>query len=97
MSVEKFMDNLRQEIRNELNKRNCSMSDFAFLCDISYECLCGIMHRRTLNPKISTIVNICENSGISYSKIFEIQNVELFEQVLRTCYITNGDKEYKIL
>lgn len=97
MNLEKFMDNLIQEIRNEMNKRNCSMSDFSFLCKISYECLCDIIYKRTKNPKISTIINICENSGISYSKIFEIQNVELFEQVLRTCYITNGDKEYKIL
>lgn len=96
MSIEKFMSNLRKAIRNELNRRNCSLSDFAFSCDISCECLCGIMRKKTLNPKISTIISICENSEIDYSEIFEIQNIELFEEVLKSFYITNGKTKYEL-
>lgn len=72
MTNERLMENLRNEIYKELKNNN--MVRFAAGCEISYECLKGIVYKKTKSIDSKTLVKICENSEIKYVNIFEIPN-----------------------
>lgn len=96
MTIEKLMENLRDEILREVGEKDCSISVFAGLCGVSQECLYGILYKRSKSVDCNTIIKICENSGISYTSLFEIKDVEIFDRLLRNFEFTNGDVSYKI-
>ena len=92
MTNEKMMENLRNAIGKELAAT--SMTKFASMCNISYECLCGIVYKKTKSISSETIINICENSKIDIADIYEISDEEIFEKMLKKYHFTNGTNNY---
>lgn len=90
--MEKFMNRLADLILLEVQKRNCSISYFADICDISKKEMGNITNRKKKDIYVSTILKICENSEIRISDIFEIecQNAADIEKF----WLTDGKVTY---
>lgn len=92
--MEKILNKLADLILSEIGKRNCSARCFAELCDVNRNVLNGIINRKENDVKLSFIWNICENSEIRLSDIFEIECSEEFN--LENYILTNGKEKYVI-
>lgn len=92
MTNEKFMENLRNAINIEL--KNVSMVKFASTCDISYECLRGIVYRKTKSIDSKTLVNICSNSSVNIIEIFEVKDLDILENAFKRFFLTDGSSKF---
>lgn len=75
MTVETIMENLRNEILKTLEAKNITYLEFSLMCDISYENLCKIISGKNHDIKLSTLLKICSEAGISYEKILLLQDI----------------------
>lgn len=92
--MEKILDRLAELILSEMNKRNCSARCFAELCGVNRNTLGGVINRKENDVKLSFIWNICENTEIRLSDIFEIECSEEFN--IENYILTNGKEKYVI-
>lgn len=88
------MDRLADLILEEMDKKNCSARCLAELCGVNRNTLRHVINRKEKDIKLSFIWNICENSGIRFSDIFEIECAEEFD--IENYILTNGKEKYAI-
>ena len=79
----------------ELESRNIGYTLFADLCGISRKIMADIVNGEKTDIKLSTIVKICENSGIPIDEIFPSGKSETMEHLKNSYLIING-RRYKI-
>ena len=51
---------IAQQLKSELKSRNMSLNDLADIVDIPFETLRNLYYSKVQNPKLSTIVSICD-------------------------------------
>lgn len=56
----------------KIKQRNYTISQMSIICDISYENLHKILTGKRKDISVSTLLKICENSGISILDILEV-------------------------
>lgn len=92
--MEEVLNRLADLILEEMEKRKCSATYFADFCGISRNELGKIVNRQKKDIRLSTVWNICENSGIRFSDIFEIECAAEFS--IENYILTNGKEKYAI-
>ena len=74
--MEEIMERLAILILHEMEKNNQSCLRFSELCGVGKDVVGGIINRKKKDVKLSTIINICENSDIKLEDIFSDTNKE---------------------
>lgn len=92
--LEKYLNKLSSLVIDEMARRNCNSKELSILCNISEREMSAIKNRERNDVRLSVIVKICENTSISYSDIFEIEDKEIFEQGLKKCFLSNGKEKF---
>lgn len=88
------MNRLADLILVEMERTRRSATRFAELCGVNRNTLNDVINRKRKDVGLSFIWNICENSDIGFSDIFEIECAEEFD--LENYIITNGKEKYVI-
>lgn len=88
------MNRLADLILAEMKRTKRSAKCFAELCGVNRNTLGDVINRKGPDVKLSFIWNICENSEIRISDIFEIECAEEFS--LENYVLTNGKEKYAI-
>lgn len=68
----KYLKNLSDAIMQEIEKKGCSISDFAEKCDVSYRQLSSIKNCQVDDIKFSTFVKICEKLENGYLEVLRL-------------------------
>lgn len=92
--MEEILNRLADLILSEMDKRNCSARCFAELCGVNRNKLGDVINRKENDVKLSFVWNICENSEIRISDIFEIECSEEFN--IKNYILTNGYDKYML-
>lgn len=82
------MNRLADLILEEMKRTGRSATCFAELCGVNRNKLGDVINRKGKDVKLSFIWNICENSEIRISDIFEIECTEEFD--IEKYILTNG-------
>ncbi len=90
--MEGILNRLAELILEEMDRKGCSAKCFAELCGVNRDELGRIINRQKKDVRLSVIWNICENSNIKISEVFEIECAEEFD--LEKYILTNGHEEY---
>ena len=77
-----------------MNENNWNITQLAIICDCSYHGMCNIVNGNVHDINFSTFIKICENTHISYSDIFDINDNELLEIEMRKFNLTNGKMKF---
>lgn len=88
------MNRLADLILLEIQRRDCSIECFADICGLSKNEVGNITTRKKKNIYVSTLLKICENSGIKISDIFEIECAKEFD--IENYILTNGKEKYTL-
>lgn len=88
------MNRLADLILMDMEKRQCSATYFADACGVSKNEIGNITRRKKKDMNISTLLKICENSGISVEDVFGIECSEEF--VMENFVLTNGHEKYAL-
>lgn len=86
------MNRISELILAEMERKSCSAKCFAELCGVNRDELGRIINRQKKDIRLSVIWKICENSGIRFSDIFEIECSEEFN--FENYILTNGREKY---
>jgi DNA-binding Xre family transcriptional regulator len=92
--MEEILNRLADLILLEMVKKDCSMTCFAELCGIPRNEMGLIVNKKKKDVRLSVIWNICENSDIGFSDIFQIECAEEFN--IENFILTNGKEKYEI-
>lgn len=92
--MEEILYRLADLILEEIHKKDCSITCFAELCGIPRNEMGLIVNKKKKDVRLSIIWNICENSEIRFSDIFEIECSEEFN--IENFVLTNGLDKYAI-
>lgn len=90
--MEGILNRLADLILEEMERTGKSATCFAELCGVNRNTLGGVINRKGKDVKLSFIWNICENSEIRISDIFEIECFEEFD--IENYILTNGKENY---
>lgn len=90
--MEGILNKLADLILLEMDKKDCSMTCFAELCGIPRNEMGLIVNKKKKDVRLSVIWNICENSEIRISDVFEIECAEEFN--IENFILTNGHEKY---
>lgn len=74
ININFLMDNLRSEIYRKIKEENLSQTQFSVICGVSYENLYRILSKKSNDISASTLLKICNNSGIKIEDVFGIDN-----------------------
>ena len=86
------MNRLADLILLEMVKKDCSMTCFAELCGIPRHEMGLIVNKKKKDVRLSVIWNICENSEIRISDVFEIECAKDFD--IENFVLANGHEKY---
>lgn len=92
-----YMKNLRDELYYVMYKRDWTFTRMAVECGMCCENLRDIMAGKRQSMRVSTLMEICEGTGISLSKVFGLEEQQKEEINWRTAghfYLTNGREKY---
>lgn len=92
--MEGILNRLADLILEEMGKTGQSAKCFAELCGVNRNTLGDVINRKGKDVKLSFIWNICENSEIQISDVFEIECAEEFD--IEKFVLTNGKSSYYI-
>lgn len=92
--MEEILNRLAELILEEMDRKGCSAKCFAELCGVNRDELGRIINRKKKDVRLSVVWNICENSEIRFSDIFEIECSEEFN--IENFVLTNGLDKYAI-
>lgn len=95
METSMYLSNLRDSILLKMEEGGFTLTEMSIKCDVSARRLSDIVRGEAKDISFSTFINICENSGISYAEIFEIDSFSIFENMLRRFILTDGKYKYK--
>lgn len=87
MTVDRIMENLRNEILKTLDEKKITYEKFSEICNISYENLCKIISGKNTDIKLSTLLKICTKSEISLEKVLSFQNVPEYVNINGISYV----------
>lgn len=95
------MKNLRELVLRKMEEGNYTIARFADKCEVSEREISKIKNGEAKNIRFDVLVKICENSGILYADIFELEE-NIMEKTIydllsedSTFLIINGNT-YKI-
>lgn len=88
------MNRLADLILEEMRRTGRSATCFAELCGVNRNTLGDVINRKGKDIKLSFIWNICENSEIRISDVFEIECKEEFD--VEKYILTNGYEKYSL-
>lgn len=91
-NMEGILNRLADLILGEMERTGRSATCFAELCGVNRNTLGDVINRKGRDVKLSFIWNICENSEIRISDVFEIECAEEFN--IEKFVLTNGKDEY---
>lgn len=91
--MKKYFERLSELILMEVNRRNCTFTYFADICEISRDELRHIIDCKKDDVKLSTIKKICDNSEFDIEDVFEPRT---FEDYISTIIIEKDGVKYKI-
>lgn len=57
------MENLRSSLRNEMNRKDYTLTRMASECNIDYSTLCNILYSKTQDVTLSTLSRIADGLG----------------------------------
>lgn len=84
------MNRLADLILAEMDRKGYSAKCFAELCGVNRDELGRIINRKKKDVKMSFIWNVCENSEIRISDVFNVKHSEKIEKFI----LTNGYEKY---
>ena len=92
--MDEYLKRLSELILIEIGKENQSCVCFAELCGISRNEMSAIINQKKKDIRLSTIVNICENSNIRIEDIFSDQerNAEIKNRMRNAYIVINGTR-----
>lgn len=90
--MEGILNRLADLILGEMEKTGRSATCFAELCGVNRNTLGDIINRKGKDVKLSFVWNICENSEIRISDVFEIECAKEFD--IENYVLTNGKETY---
>lgn len=90
--MEGILNRFADLILEEMERKGCSAKCFAELCGVNRDELGRIINRQKKDVRLSVVWNICENSEIRFSDIFEIECAEEFD--IENYVLTNGKESY---
>ncbi len=90
--MERILNRLADLILGEMERTGRSATCFAELCGVNRNMLGDVINRKGNDVELSFIWNICENSEIRFSDIFEIECAEEFD--IENHVLTNGHEKY---
>lgn len=90
--MEEILNRLAKLVLSEMEKTGQSATCFAELCGINRNELGFIINRRKKDVRLSVIWNICENSNINFSDVFEVECLQKNE--IEDFILTNGREKY---
>lgn len=88
------MNRLADLILEEMRRTGRSATCFAELCGVNRNTLGDVINRKRKDVKLSFIWNICENSEIRISDVFEIKCFVEFD--IGNFILTNGKENYSL-
>lgn len=88
------MNRIAELILEEMKRTGRSATCFAELCGVNRNELGRIINRKKKDVRLSFVWDICENSAIRFSDIFEIECAEEF--CIENYILTNGKEKYAI-
>ncbi len=71
--MDEIMNRLADLILKEIGKRDCSYAYFADICGISVSEIYYIINRKISDIRLSTLIKICNNSGILIIDVFDCE------------------------
>lgn len=86
------MNRLAELILEEMERTGRSATCFAELCGVNRNTVGDIINRKGKDVKLSFIWNICENSEIRISDVFEVECAR--EYNIENFVLTNGHEKY---
>lgn len=92
--MERYLSKFRKNLIKKMNENNWNITQLAIICDCSYHGMCNIVNGNVHDINFSTFIKICENTHISYSDIFDINDNELLEIEMRKFNLTNGKMKF---
>lgn len=90
--MEEILYRLADLILEEIHKKDCSITCFAELCGIPRNEMGLIVNKKKKDVRLSAIWNICENSEIRISDVFEIECAKEFN--IENYILTDGNNKY---
>lgn len=90
--MEGILNRLANLILEEMERTGRSAKCFADLCGVNRNTLGDVINRKGKDVKLSFIWNICENSDIRISDVFEIECAKEFD--IENYVLTNGKETY---
>lgn len=90
--MEGVLNRLADLVLAEMRKRKCSIKCFAELCGVRQEEMRLLVNKQKNDVRLSIMWKICENSGIRFSDIFEIECSNEFD--IENYVLTNGKESY---
>ena len=92
--MEEILERLSKLILREMEINNQSCLRFSELCGVGKDVLGGIINKKKKDVKLSTIVNICENSNIQIEDIFSDRerNAEIKNRMRNAYIVINGTR-----
>lgn len=91
--MKKYFERLSELILMEVNRRNCTFTYFADICEISRDELRHIITCQKNDIRLSTLKKICDNSEFDIEDIFEPRT---FEDYISTIIVEKDGVKYKI-
>lgn len=92
--MDEILNRLADLILAEMVKTGKSARCFAELCGVNRDKLGRVINQKDKDVKLSFIWNICENSEIKISDVFEIECSKEFS--VENYILTNGYEKYAL-
>lgn len=92
-----YLERLRKELLKIMQDKGLNMTDLSIVCDVSYHSMCNIINGLSQDMNMSTFVKICENVGISYADIFNLDGSALLGKSIKKFVFTDGTRKYKLV
>ena len=90
---EMIMTRLSKAIIDELDRKKQSCLKFAELCGVGRNIMSDIVNRQKTDVRLSTIVKICENSGIKIENVFCDCRID---KMINNAVISINGRKYRI-
>ena len=65
-----IIEKLSEILLKQMWDSNRTIEEMARICDISTRKYCEIIYKEKKGLRLSTLLSVCENAGISYSDVF---------------------------
>lgn len=94
--MDEFMERLADLILLDMERRHCSATYFADVCGISKNEIVNITNRKKKDIYVSTLLKICEGSGISANDVLGLEESFNSEKVAMEIVLEIGRNKYRL-